>query len=279
VPSQISLTGCDVPINNTTATVVVNPNPTFGILSATTPVCSGGNAVFSLSGTPNATVTYTINNSGANQTVVLNAAGNAPVTINNVTANTTILLSQISLASCTTSISNTTETVVVNPIPQVAITGDCAGSAYTLTANPVNGSFDPLAANYSWVDSSGNPIGGNTQSITVTQQGEYTVTVFSVGCPGSAMFSADDIACVIQKGISVNNDGKNDTLDLTGFNVKNLSIFNRYGEKVYTYQNYTNQWGGQSNNGDELPDGTYYYVINRDNGETRTGWVYINRAQ
>jgi gliding motility-associated-like protein len=230
-----------------------------------------------LTGTPNATVTYTIN-SGANQTVVLDVTGNGTVTINNVTANTVILLSQISVAGCNTTLSNTA-TVVVNPLPQVVIAGDCVGSAYTLTANPVDGSFDPLTATYSWEDSSGNPIGGNTQSIIVTQQGEYTVNVFSVGCPGSAMFSADDIACVIQKGISVNNDGKNDTLDLTGFNVKNLSIFNRYGEKVYTYQNYTNQWGGQSNNGDELPDGTYYYVINRDNGETRTGWVYINRAQ
>ena len=274
--SQISLASCTTSISNT-ASVVVNPNPTFGNLTATTPVCSGGNAVFGLTGTPNATVTYTIN-SGANQTVVLDVTGNGTVTINNVTANTVILLSQISVAGCNTTLSNTA-TVVVNPLPQVVIAGDCVGSAYTLTANPVDGSFDPLTATYSWEDSSGNPIGGNTQSIIVTQQGEYTVNVFSVGCPGSAMFSADDIACVIQKGISVNNDGKNDTLDLTGFNVKNLSIFNRYGEKVYTYQNYTNQWGGQSNNGDELPDGTYYYVINRDNGETRTGWVYINRAQ
>ena len=65
----------------------IYPNPTFGNLTATTPVCSGGNAEFTLTGTPNATVTYTIN-SGANQTVVLDATGNGTVTVNAVTANT-----------------------------------------------------------------------------------------------------------------------------------------------------------------------------------------------
>jgi flagellar hook assembly protein FlgD len=47
--------------------------------------------------------------------------------------------------------------------------------------------------------------------------------------------------------------------------------------EVYSKTDYTNQWKGEDKNGDELPDGTYYYVFNRDNGETRTGWIYINR--
>nr|WP_262886125.1 gliding motility-associated C-terminal domain-containing protein [Flavobacterium phycosphaerae] len=92
----------------------------------------------------------------------------------------------------------------------------------------------------------------------------------------------DRILCEIQKGISVNNtpDGKNDSLDLTGYNVKKLTIFDRYGMKVYTQANYTNQWVGQSDKGDELPDGTYYYVIDfNDNQSAKTGWVYINREQ
>ena len=39
------------------------------------------------------------------------------------------------------------------------------------------------------------------------------------------------------------------------------------------------EWGGKSDDGDELPDGTYYFIIDRNNGETKTGWIYINRAQ
>jgi len=69
----------------------------------------------------------------------------------------------------------------------------------------------------------------------------------------------------------------NDNFDLTGLNVKQLSIYNRYGTKVYSRSNYTNQWSGQSDNDNELPDGTYYYVIERDGVATKTGWVYVNR--
>jgi flagellar hook assembly protein FlgD len=44
---------------------------------------------------------------------------------------------------------------------------------------------------------------------------------------------------------------------------------------VYTKSNYSNEWFGQSDKGDELPDGTYYYVIEFANGEeTKTGWIF-----
>ena len=58
---------------------------------------------------------------------------------------------------------------------------------------------------------------------------------------------------------------------------KKLQIFNRYGTRVYSLSNYSDQWHGQTDDGDELPDGTYYYVIERNNEETVTGWIYINR--
>jgi gliding motility-associated-like protein len=83
---------------------------------------------------------------------------------------------------------------------------------------------------------------------------------------------------LIPKGISPNGDGLNDTFNLTGFNVKQLNIFNRYGSIVYSRTNYQNEWSGQSDKGQELPDGTYYYVIERnDSSEVKTGWIYINR--
>ena len=78
---------------------------------------------------------------------------------------------------------------------------------------------------------------------------------------------------------AVNNDGFNDTFDLTGFDVKKLTIFNRYGTQVYSRANYVNEWGGKSDDGDELPDGTYFYVLDKNTGDSVTGWIYINRAQ
>jgi gliding motility-associated-like protein len=100
------------------------------------------------------------------------------------------------------------------------------------------------------------------------------------GCTKNESITLDRIFCGIQKGISVNNDGSNDFFDLALLNVKNLSIFNRYGMKVYSKNQYRNEWKGQTDNGDELPDGTYYYVIEFNSGDAaKTGWIYVNREQ
>ena len=104
----------------------------------------------------------------------------------------------------------------------------------------------------------------------------------SAGTPGSCYdetsFEIVINNCLIQKGISPNGDGSNDFLDLTAYDVRHLSIFNRYGKKVYSRANYSNEWYGQTDNGDELPDGTYYFVIEFNNIETKSGWIYINRV-
>ena len=85
--------------------------------------------------------------------------------------------------------------------------------------------------------------------------------------------------CTIPKGVSPNGDGLNDSWDLSSFDVKKVQIFNRHGKEVYSKSNYTDEWVGKSNNGNELPDGTYYYVIEFNDMSPRTGWVYINREQ
>ena len=82
---------------------------------------------------------------------------------------------------------------------------------------------------------------------------------------------------MIPRGISPNGDGLNDQFDLSALGVKKLEIFNRYGQEVYNKSNYTNEWTGKGSNGDELPTGTYFYMIERTNGESKTGWVYLNR--
>ena len=182
------------------------------------------------------------------------------------------------VSNCEVSTPGTTQVTIVPPV-SIELTGGCQSVKYVLTATPVNGSFVPETATFAWHNALGVNV-GSTQSIEVPATGIYTVTVTVAGCDTvSAPFPVDSIICVIQKGISVNNDGLNDTFDLRGFNVKKLTLFNRYGMKVYSLENYTNEWGGKSDKGDELPDGTYYYIIDRNNGETKTGWIYINRAQ
>ncbi|MCF6131347.1 fibronectin type III domain-containing protein [Flavobacterium wongokense] len=161
----------------------------------------------------------------------------------------------------------------------VELSGGCQ-NVYVLNATPVNGSFDPATATYQWYNAQGPVLNGDQQSLDVPVIGTYTVVVTYNGCQvTSAPFEVLSIACQIQRGISANNDNFNDTFNLTGFDVKHLTIFNRMGMKVYSRGNYVNEWDGKSDDGDELPDGTYFYVIERNTGGDLTGWVYINRAQ
>ncbi len=173
-------------------------------------------------------------------------------------------------------------TVVIIPSPEVTISGDCEGNDYILNVTFDDQLYNPDNVTFTWTNATGTPVGTDSPRLAITESGTYTVTVTPAGdadCPITASITVDETSCMIPRGISPNGDGMNDSFDLTGLNVSKLSIFNRYGQELFTYGNYTNQWYGQSKNGDELPTGTYFYMIERTNGETKTGWVYINREQ
>jgi gliding motility-associated-like protein len=98
-------------------------------------------------------------------------------------------------------------------------------------------------------------------------------------CEKTKSIVLDNIFCGIQKGISPNGDAKNDFFDLRLLHAKSLSIFNRYGVKVYHKPNYHDEWHGQADDGKTLPDGTYYYVIDLNSAPSKTGWIYINKQE
>ncbi len=83
---------------------------------------------------------------------------------------------------------------------------------------------------------------------------------------------------------SPNGDGVNDTFIIPGisdFEGNEIFIYNRWGGEVFKMKNYDNSWDGRSSNSaigsDELPQGTYYYVVKLGNGSVLKGMVYIKR--
>jgi gliding motility-associated-like protein len=120
---------------------------------------------------------------------------------------------------------------------------------------------------------------GAGDEVTASQTIYIYQGVSGTDCFAESSFEVSSLACQIPRGISPNNDGFNDVLDLTNFSVKYISIYNRHGREVYSKRDYTNEWFGQSANGDELPDGTYFYNVERNNGQNSTGWIYINRER
>lgn len=133
---------------------------------------------------------------------------------------------------------------------------------------------------------------------TLTARSPYGV--FSVssndpianGNPLIRMATKFDIPLIdifIPSGFSPNKDGTNDLFVITRpFNTSiSLDIFNRWGNQVYKSADYKNTWDGKGNQpnrvlGDDLPDGTYYYVVlatDRSTGGVRkfAGFITLKR--
>lgn len=88
----------------------------------------------------------------------------------------------------------------------------------------------------------------------------------------------------IVNGITPNDDGLNDALVFEQlinvpeeFKNNEIVIFNRWGDIVYEAKPYQNDWKGTNMNGEELPHGTYYYILRLDisNGDIIRGDVTI----
>ncbi len=93
-----------------------------------------------------------------------------------------------------------------------------------------------------------------------------------------------DVICdaaeiTVYNGFSPNNDGINDVLIIEGLEgtvTDKIAIFNRWGNLVFTATDYQNNWDGTWN-GENLPDGTYFYVIDDGNGNKEDGYIQLQR--
>jgi gliding motility-associated-like protein len=285
--SQINNGACSTSLTNS-ASVTVLALPNVTALTSNSPICSGSNAIFTITGTANATVSYSLNG-GTSTNVTLNATGTGVIPITNAIANQTIQLTNVFDGTCNRSLTNSAS-VVVNPMPNTpTITPQsdtfCIGEEMIFNvsggANEIvsytinNGANQTLNLN-----ASGTGIISITNPTTVIVEINL-VNITNGLCSKLLTLSSDAeiVSCDIPKGVSPNGDGLNDTWDLSGYNVKKVEIFNRYGTKVYSKSNYVDEWHGQSDNSNELPDGTYYYVVEFNDSPVKTGWVYINREQ
>jgi len=253
----------------TNLTIVVNAAATVPVFAAVPGICAGG----SLSALPS--------------TSTNGITGNWSPALNN-TATTTYTFTPDAGQCATTT---TLEIMVMNGF-DFTVTGKCSNGSFVYQADAVDNSFDVTAASYNWQNSNGISIGTDSSSLNVsgylnsTMETEtfpmtFALTVTTAeGCSKTQSFVLENDYCGIQKGISPNGDPKNEYFDLALLGVSKLSIFNRYGIKVYSKGAYKNEWHGQSDNGDQLPDGTYYYEIEfSERTEAKTGWIYINSQQ
>lgn len=132
------------------------------------------------------------------------------------------------------------------------------------------------------------PDTSNTFASDALAQGKYIVRITgSNGCFITKIIdvgleSTEDCKLKFYSGITPNGDGNNDVWyvdNIEQFPINEIKIYNRWGNVVWEGSGYNNDdvvWSGQNNAGNDLPDGTYFYIADVD-GEVYKGWVEITR--
>jgi gliding motility-associated-like protein len=86
-------------------------------------------------------------------------------------------------------------------------------------------------------------------------------------------------AIKLPNGFTPNGDGFNDFYvikGIQGYPGNKVNIFNRWGNLVFSTQDYQNNWDGLSNDGNLLPDGTYFIVVDLNKEGTDNVENYID---
>jgi gliding motility-associated-like protein len=134
------------------------------------------------------------------------------------------------------------------------------------------------AERFEWDFGDGSTSNEQNPTHTYTKSGNYTVSlnVFTANdCQDASSINnliiLDAATLLVPNSFSPNGDGINDEFNVNITNLKkfSISIFNRYGEKLFNASDIFNSWKGTSS-GKPVPVGAYYYVI--------TGLDLFNRA-
>ncbi|HEY9488623.1 MAG TPA: gliding motility-associated C-terminal domain-containing protein, partial [Chryseosolibacter sp.] len=88
---------------------------------------------------------------------------------------------------------------------------------------------------------------------------------------------------MVFNAVAPNSSGNNRFMRISGLPQENkVSIFNRWGDKVYHTENYSNDpslnaFQGLNNNGNSLPSGTYFYTIEIPGRQAVTGYLTLKQ--
>jgi gliding motility-associated-like protein len=182
-------------------------------------------------------------------------------------------------APCSIAIPGNTVTITVTPLPVATVSaGQTIYPGESVTLNASGGSV------YSWSPATGLSSAGSASpvaspNVTTT----YSVTISNGNCSTTLTVKVNVVTnvgaqIVIPNTFTPNGDGTNDTWNISGLNSYKqgvLTVFNRNGQQVFKSTAYPTPWDG-TRNGKPLPPGTYYYVIQLNDGQKpRSGSITL----
>lgn len=148
--------------------------------------------------------------------------------------------------------------VTVHTQPQIDLGSGAELCTYDSRILQVSSSYESIQWYINGVPYSNEP---QITADTNSGSGSYYVQVANAFCTDSGGVTFVFIPCdiTIPNVFTPNGDGVNDKFvveNLDNYPYSKLEIFNRWGKKVYSNDDYKNDWTG-----DNLADGVYYYVL------------------
>ena len=131
---------------------------------------------------------------------------------------------------------------------------------------------------------SGQDVSGSNLQMSYTIGEPFTLTlqnstIYTLGFQQPDSKPATELPFAIPGGLSPNGDGNNDSWDIEGlvdYPDASVTVFDRWGQKVYSGTSQDPAWDGTIN-GRECPTADYYYVIDLGNGQTYNGVVTLKK--
>ena len=129
---------------------------------------------------------------------------------------------------------------------------------------------------------------GNAMTLPIHDTTVYYVEVEDeFGCRGLDSLTiyrinSEPESVPVMNILTPNGDGYNEFLNLVQFtddSPVSLTVMDRWGKVQYQRKTYDNNWRGTNGGGKDLPDGTYYFIVQRDNKVVYAGPITIVRLQ
>lgn len=260
-PTMLGNNTYSVTVSNGTcssgATYVIFAKALPTITSSANPgaICAGDTAILSASGG----ATY----------VWSTGALTASISVAPVTSTTyTVVGTDANSCSDFSTVTVTLNTISVDAGPNMTI---CPGFTADLNAT-VTGIISGVTYSWSPANLLNDPAAQNPSANPEDSATQFVVTVTNGSCTSSdslTVYAIRTPACVIHvyNGITPNGDNDNNSWHIDGIQAypeNSVIIFNRWGTRVWGAKGYNNKdilWKGTDQQGNILPAGTYYYLV------------------
>ncbi|MEQ1588254.1 MAG: gliding motility-associated C-terminal domain-containing protein [Cyclobacteriaceae bacterium] len=282
----------------TPVTATINAIPSQPVLTSS--IVPVGNALTICSSTaltlsaPNGFATYTWTNGATTQQITISASGTYSVIVTDVAGCSSPASDVISVTVIPAPCNNQPPVIDTAPLSTIIggsvtlnlldlisdVDNNLVASSLSVVQQPGSGASATLVNGILTIDYSAVAFAGKDQ---------LTIEVCDIFSACTQQILEIDVIGDIEiyNGISPNNDDQNDIFLIRYIDLlpdtqeNNVTIYNRWGSKVFEvfdYNNTTNVFRGLNDNGGELPSGSYFYKIEFASGrESKTGFLSLKR--